>query len=82
MTDKFLQSEAQAQANPKIGRLGAIRNPQSTHVVIIGGGIAGLSLAARHYGRLPWRELLQPAIDWVRLCVVVVPLSGATPATA
>ncbi len=29
------------------------------------GGFAGLSLAAERYGRLPWRELLQPAIDCV-----------------
>ncbi len=29
------------------------------------GGFAGLSLAAEYYGRLPWRELLQPAIDCV-----------------
>lgn len=29
------------------------------------GGIAGLSLAAEHYGRLNWRELLQPAIECV-----------------
>ena len=29
------------------------------------GGIAGLAQASRHYGRLPWEQLLQPAIDRV-----------------
>jgi gamma-glutamyltranspeptidase/glutathione hydrolase len=29
------------------------------------GGFAGLALAARQYGRLPWNRLLEPAIDWV-----------------
>lgn len=28
------------------------------------GGFAGLALASRQYGRLPWEQLLQPAIDW------------------
>ncbi len=29
------------------------------------GGFAGLALASRHFGQLPWAWLLQPAIDWV-----------------
>ncbi len=29
------------------------------------GAFAGLALAAGRYGRLPWRELLLPAIEWV-----------------
>ena len=29
------------------------------------GGFAGLALASRHFGQLPWAELLQPAIDWI-----------------
>jgi len=29
------------------------------------GGFAGLALASRQFGRLPWSELLEPAIDWV-----------------
>ena len=29
------------------------------------GGFAGLALASRQYGRLPWYQLLEPAIAWV-----------------
>jgi len=29
------------------------------------GGFAGLARASRQFGRLPWRSLLEPAIDWV-----------------
>jgi gamma-glutamyltranspeptidase/glutathione hydrolase len=29
------------------------------------GGFAGLALASRQFGRLPWSRLLEPAIDWV-----------------
>lgn len=29
------------------------------------GGFAGLALASRQYGRLPWHRLFKPAIDWV-----------------
>ena len=29
------------------------------------GGFAGLALASRRFGRLPWSNLLEPAIDWV-----------------
>ncbi len=29
------------------------------------GGFAGLAIASRQFGRLPWNRLLEPAIDWV-----------------
>jgi gamma-glutamyltranspeptidase/glutathione hydrolase len=39
------------------------RNVQGATAVAVPGVVAGMGLVHRHYGKMPWRTLLQPAID-------------------
>jgi gamma-glutamyltranspeptidase/glutathione hydrolase len=43
------------------------RNVHGPLSIGLPGTVAGLALAHRRFGRLPWRELLQPAIELARL---------------
>jgi gamma-glutamyltranspeptidase/glutathione hydrolase len=48
-------------------RVSGDRNVQGPLSIGLPGTVAGLALAHQRFGRLPWRELLQPAIELARI---------------
>lgn len=47
------------------------RNVQGATAIAVPGTVAGMELAHQHYGLLPWKELLAPAIDLARQGLLV-----------
>jgi len=58
------------------------RNVQGATAVAVPGVVAGMGLAHERFGRLPWRELLQPAIGFAEQGLLVDWFAGLLMASA
>lgn len=58
------------------------RNVQGASAVAVPGVVAGMGLAHARFGRLPWRELLQPAVELAEEGLLVDWYSGLLMASA